>query len=90
MPMGHPTTGKKISSYKQLMNDPITTNTWQTALGKDFGSMCQRDNKMGAKVTNTMFVMKLEKVNNTPAARHATYANIVTDYQPQKDNPYLI
>ncbi len=37
-----------------------------------------------------MFVMKLEKVNNTPAARHATYANIVTDYQPQKDNPYLI
>jgi hypothetical protein len=28
MPMVHPTTGKTISSYKQLMNNPVTTNTW--------------------------------------------------------------
>jgi hypothetical protein len=72
------------------MNDPVTANTWQTAFWKDFGSMCQGDNKMGAKGTNTMFVMKPEEVDHTPAARLATYANIVVDYWPQKDNPYQI
>ncbi len=41
MPMVHTTTGKTISSYKQLTNFPITANIWQTAFGKDYGSMCQ-------------------------------------------------
>ncbi len=41
---------------------------------------------MGAKGTNTMFVMKPEEGDHTSAARLATYANIVTDYQLQKDN----
>jgi hypothetical protein len=40
MPMVHPTMGKTISSYKQLMNNPVTAITWQTASGKDVGSMC--------------------------------------------------
>jgi hypothetical protein len=90
MTMVHPTTGKTISSYKQLMNDPVTANTWQTAFGKDFESMCQGDNKTEAKGTNAMFVMIPEEVDYTPAARLATYANIVVNYQPQKDNPYQI
>ncbi len=81
---------KTISSYKQLMNDPITADTWQTAFGKDFRSMCQGDNKMGAKGTNAMFPMKPDEVNHTPAARLAMYANIIINYQPQKDNPYQI
>jgi hypothetical protein len=37
MPMVHPTTGKIISSYKRLMNDPATAKTWLMAFGKDFG-----------------------------------------------------
>jgi hypothetical protein len=49
--------------------------------------MCQGDNKMGAKIMNTMFMMKPEEVNHTPAARLATYANNVVNYQPQKDDP---
>ncbi len=90
MLMVHPTTGKTISSYKQLMNNPVTTNMWQTAFEKDFGSMCQGDNKMGAKGTIAMFVMKPEEVKHTLAARLAMYANIVIDYSPQNDNPYQI
>jgi hypothetical protein len=39
------------------MNDPATAEVWQTTFGKDFGSMCQGDNKMGQKGTNAMFVM---------------------------------
>jgi hypothetical protein len=45
MPTMHPTMGKTISSYKQLMNNPVPANTWQMAFGNDFGSMCQGDNK---------------------------------------------
>jgi hypothetical protein len=80
MPMAHPTTGKTISSYKQLMNNPITANTWQMAFGKDFGNMCQGDNKTGVKGMNAMFVMTPEEVNHITAARQSTYANIVVDY----------
>jgi hypothetical protein len=90
MPMVHPTTGETISSYKRLMNNPASTYTWRMAFGKDFRSMCQGDNKMGAKGTNAMFVMKPEEVDHTPAARFATYANIVVDNRPQKDNLYQI
>jgi hypothetical protein len=90
MPMVYPTMGKTISSYKRLMNGPVTADTWQTAFGKDFRSMCQGDNKTGAKGTNALFVMKPEEVDHMPAARIATYANIVIDYQPQKDDLYHI
>jgi hypothetical protein len=45
--MVHPITSKTISSYKKLMNDPATTETWQTAFGKDFMGMLQGDNKTG-------------------------------------------
>jgi hypothetical protein len=90
MGMVHPTMGNVISSYKQLMNNPVTANTWQTAFQKDFGSMHQGDNKTGARSTNAMFVMKPKEVDHMPAARLATYANIVVDYQPQKDIPYQI
>ncbi len=72
MPMVHPTMGETISSYKRLMNNPVTADTWQPAFGKDFGSMCQGDKKMGAKGTNAMFVMKPEEVDHMPAARFAT------------------
>ncbi len=48
-PMVHPITGETISSYKKLMNDPATAEVWQTAFGKDFGGMCQGDNKKGKK-----------------------------------------
>jgi hypothetical protein len=58
MPMVHPTTGKTISSYKQHMNKPVTVDMWQMAFGKDFGNMCQGDNKTRAKGMSAMFVMK--------------------------------
>jgi hypothetical protein len=62
MPMVHPTTGKFISSYKQLIHDPATTKIWQTAFGKDFGGMAQGGNKTGQKGTNSIFVMSHEAI----------------------------
>ncbi len=43
-PMVYPITGKTISSYKKLMNDPVTAETWQTVFGKDFGGMLRGNN----------------------------------------------
>ncbi len=36
MPMVHPVTGDTITSYKKLMKDPVTQETWMMAFGKDF------------------------------------------------------
>jgi hypothetical protein len=57
MPMIHPTTGKTISSYKKLMQNPATAEMWQTAFGKVFGGMAQGDNKTGQKGTDSIFVI---------------------------------
>jgi hypothetical protein len=55
--MVHPVTGETISSYKKLMHDLATIKVWQTAFGKDFGGMMQRDNKTCKKGMDTMFIM---------------------------------
>jgi hypothetical protein len=85
--MSHPTTGETISSYKRLMNDPETAEVWQTAFGKDFGGMAQGGNKTGQKGTNSVFVMTHKEIDIAKAAGHKwTYARIVVDYQPQKED----
>ena len=78
--MVHPETGEMISSYKKLMKDPVTAETWQTAFGKDFGGMCQGNNKTGMVGTNAMFVMTPEDVKNMPPDRFGTYPNIIVDF----------
>jgi hypothetical protein len=90
MPMVHPITGKTITSYKKLMKDPITQETWMTAFGKDFEGMSQGDNKTGQVGTNAMFVMDQKNIPNIPADRTVTYANVVVDYRPQKEDPHCI
>jgi hypothetical protein len=90
MPMIHPITGKIISSYKRLMNDPTTAEVWMTAFGKDFGGMNQGDNKMGPKGTNAMFVMLPSNIPNIPKDRFITYARVVVDHCPQKADPNRI
>ncbi len=66
MPMVHSTTGETIASYKKLMNNPATQETWVTAFGKDFGSMFQGDDKTGQKGTNAMFIMNPAGIPNIP------------------------
>jgi hypothetical protein len=90
MPMIHPVTGKIISSYKYLMNNPATAEVWMTAFGKDFGGMSQGDNKTGQKGTNAMFVMLPSNVPNIPKHRVITYARVVIDHCPEKKDPNRI
>ncbi len=73
------------------MNNPATTEVWQTAFGKDLGGMAQGVNKTGQKDTNAMFAMTREDIAHALAAgKFFTYANPINDYCPQKEDPYQI
>ena len=90
-PMVHPTTGGTISSYKRLMHDPATAEVWQTAFGKDFGGMALGNDKTGQKWINSIFIMTHTKIKQTYADKvNFTYAKIVVDFRPQKEDPYRI
>lgn len=86
-PVVHPVTGETITSYKKLMNDSVLGETWRRGLGKEFGNLCQGDDLTGEKGTNALHVMSHEEITNIPADRVVTYARIVVDYRPQKDDP---
>jgi hypothetical protein len=45
---------------------------------------------MGQVGTNAMFVMDPKDMPNIPADRMVTYANIVVDFRPQKEDPHRI
>jgi hypothetical protein len=55
MAMVHPITGEHITSYRKLMQDPAMSEVWMMAFGKDFGSMCQGDDKTKMKGTDAIF-----------------------------------
>jgi hypothetical protein len=82
LPMVHPMTGKTISSYKKLMHDPATYKIWQTAFGKDFGSMAQGNSKTKQNGTNSIFVMTHEEIKRIPKNQTVTYAHVVVDVCP--------
>ena len=90
MAMIHPVTGEHITSYCKLMQDPATAEVWMTAFRKDFGGMCQGDDKTNTIGTNAIFVMEPKDVPNIPKDQPPTYAKVVAAYRPQKDDPYQI
>ncbi len=71
------------------MNDPATVQVWMTVFGKDFGGMSQGDNKTGQKGTNAMSIMLPMDVPKIPKDR-VTYARVVVDHRPQKEDPNCI
>jgi hypothetical protein len=53
--------------------------------------MAQGDNKTGQKGTNSVFVMTHNDIDIAKAAGHKwTYARILVDYRPQKEDPNRI
>jgi hypothetical protein len=86
--MVHPFTGDIISSYKKAINDPSIAEIWKTAFGKEFGGLAQGDNKTNTAGTNTIFVMSHKDIRAYKGKY--TYARIVLDHRPQKEDPYLI
>jgi hypothetical protein len=89
--MVHPTTGETISSYEWLMHNPATAEVWQTMSGKDVRGVAQGNDKTGQKGTNSIFVMTHAKIKQAYAKKVTfTYAKIVENFRPQKEDPYRI
>jgi hypothetical protein len=72
------------------MHDPATSEVWQTAIGKDFGRMEQGDDKTRQKGTNSIFVMTHDEIKLIPRSQTVTYARVIVDFHPQKDDLHQI
>jgi hypothetical protein len=81
----HPTTGKAMS-YEQLMKDPLTKAVWISAMTKELARLAQGMDGITTG-TYTVFYLTHDKIQNIPKDRTLTYARIVVDYRPQKQDP---
>jgi hypothetical protein len=86
-PVVHPITGETIHTYPKLAKDPATREVWTTAFGKEFGNLAQGDNKTGTAGTDSIFIIERDEIANIPKDRTVTYARVVVDYRPQKEDP---
>ena len=86
-PVVHPETGETITSYRKLAKDKVMKETWTTGFGKEFRNLAQGDKKTGTKGMDAIRVMTLEEIKNIPADRVVTYARVVVDFRPQKEDP---
>jgi hypothetical protein len=75
-------TKETITKYEKLANVPLMKEVWTKAMCKELGHLVQG---FGEKEgTNTIFFMSIDDI---PKDRIVTYARIVVDYRPQKDDP---
>ena len=81
----HPVTKETITNYKKLIKDPITREIWLEAMAKELGRLAQDWGTM--KGTNTIEFMSLDKIARIPKGKVVTYARIVVNFRPQKEDP---
>ena len=62
-PVVHPKTGKVITKYQKLANDPDPEirETWRNGLGKEFGNMAQGDKRTDKKGMNAILCSPMPK-----------------------------
>ena len=61
------------------------SDRWCKAMCKELGRLAQGYKE--TKGTETIFFMSKEEIKQIPRDRTVTYARIVVDYRPQKDDP---
>ena len=85
----HLVTGVTITQYRNLANDPVTSEIWKEhAFGKEFGRMAQGDDRSGTKGGDFIFVMSQDKVAQMRAkGKKSMYARVEVDFCPQKEDP---
>ncbi len=81
---------ERLSAATNGWCGPTTAETWQKAIGKDFGGMAQGDLKTGQKDTNSIFLMTHEEISRIPPNQMVTYAHVVVNFWPQKANSHHI
>ncbi len=82
----HPVTKKIITKYTKLMHNPVLSPLWVPAMSKELHRLVQ--GQVGTTVgTHTIFFISHNKFRHIPKDRTVTYACIVIDHWPQKDDP---
>jgi hypothetical protein len=85
----HPVTKKTITKYTKLMNNLVLKPLWVPAMSKELHRLAQ--GKEGITIaTNTIFFLSDDEIRRIPKDRTITYAHIVIDHWPQKDDPNCV
>ena len=78
-------TKETITSYAKLIADSLLRDVWSKAMCKELGRLAQGYGE--TKGTNTIKFLTLEEIPCIPDDRVVTYARIVVDFCPQKEDP---
>jgi hypothetical protein len=82
----HPITKQTITQYCKLQHNPDLKDLWVPAISKEIHHLAQ--GKPGVtKATNTLFFLSHDKIQRIPKDRTITYARVVINHQPQKEDP---
>jgi hypothetical protein len=85
----HPVTKQTITKYWKLQHDPDLTDLWVPAMSKELHRLAHR--KPGIiKATNTIFFFSHDEIQNIFKDQTVTYACIVIDHWPQKEDPHHV
>jgi hypothetical protein len=85
----HPVTKQTITQYKKLQHDPDLKHLWVPAISKELHHLAQ--GKAGiTTATNTIFFLAHNNIRHIPTNQVVTYARIVIDHRPQKEDPNRI
>ena len=82
----HPITKETITQYKKLQHDPNLKVIWVPAMSKEIHRLAQGKEGI-TNGANTIFFLSHKEIRLIPADRIVTYARIVIDLRPQKDDP---
>ena len=75
-------------NYRQLIKNPKTKVLWEERFCYELGRLTQGYKHI--KGTNTARFLTIADICNIPVDRTVTYARIVVDYWPQKEDPYRV
>jgi hypothetical protein len=82
----HPITKETITKYTKIIDGPALKDLWVPAMSKELHPLAQ--GKEGVTVdTNTIFYLTHDEIRCIPKDRTVTYARIVINHRPQKDDP---
>eukprot|EP00957_Ditylum_brightwellii_P184111 14023847-Ditylum_brightwellii.AAC.1 len=82
----HPTTGQPME-YEQLIKDLATKDIWRQGMCHELGCLA-KGFKNDTKGTNTVIFFDHKQIRSIPKDQTVTYARIVVDFCPQKQDPY--
>ncbi len=85
----HPITKETITHYRKLSKDPLLKELWIKEMSKELHCLAQ--GCLGiTKGTNTIFFLSHTDICNIPTDRTVTYARIVIDHRPLKEDPNCV